>query len=301
MTPIVLETQLENLQPRARGKVRDIYDAGDDLVIVATDRLSAFDFVLPNGIPGKGALLTQLSCFWFEKTAERVPNHLLSSEPEAYPEPLRRHAEALRWRSMLVQRLDMFPVECVARGYLAGSGWKEYQQTGAVSGIALPAGLELCSRLPEPIFTPATKATDGHDENISFDGMVEIIGGEMAERLRTLTLEIYSLACRHAETAGILLADTKFEFGRDPEGNIVLADEVLTPDSSRFWPADDYRPGRSQPSFDKQFVRDYLEEIGWEKQPPVPVLPDEIVAGTADRYREIYHRLTGRSLPDGAV
>jgi phosphoribosylaminoimidazole-succinocarboxamide synthase len=301
MTPIVLETQLENLTPRGRGKVRDIYDAGDDLVIVATDRLSAFDFVLPNGIPGKGALLTQLSCFWFEKTAERVPNHLLSADPDDYPEPLRSHAELLRWRSMLVQRLEMFPVECVARGYLAGSGWKEYQRTGAVSGVDLPPGLDLCSRLPEPIFTPATKATDGHDENISFERMVEIIGGEMAERLRALTLEVYALACRHAEAAGILLADTKFEFGRDAEGNIVLADEVLTPDSSRFWPADDYRPGRSQPSFDKQFVRDYLEKIGWEKQPPVPVLPDEIVKGTADRYREIYHRLTGRSLPDGAV
>jgi phosphoribosylaminoimidazole-succinocarboxamide synthase len=297
----MLESRLSGLPLARRGKVRDVYQVGSELLIVATDRLSAFDHVLPNGIPGKGALLTQLSRFWFEKTASLVGNHLISAEPDHYPAELQSHADSLRWRSMLVRSLDMFPVECVARGFLAGSGWKEYQETGSVSGVALPPGLELCSRLPEPIFTPATKATDGHDENIPFDEMVRQVGGDTAERLRALTLEIYSFACAHAEEAGILLADTKFEFGRDGEGNIVLADEVLTPDSSRFWPADQYRPGRSQPSFDKQFVRDYLESVGWAKQPPVPTLPDEIVAGTADRYREIYIRLTGRSLPDEAI
>jgi len=299
--PTVHETHLDDIPLRGRGKVRDIYEVGSDLLIVATDRLSAFDYVLPNGIPGKGALLTQLSRFWFEKTATLVGNHLLSAEPDNYPAVLQPHAETLRWRSMLVRSLKMFPVECVARGFLAGSGWKEYQQTGAVSGVPLPSGLQLCSRLPEPIFTPSTKATDGHDENISFDAMVDTVGGEMAERLRDLTLEIYGAACRHAEGAGILLADTKFEFGQDEDGNVILADEVLTPDSSRFWPADEYQPGRSQASFDKQFVRDFLESEGWNKQPPVPNLPDEIVNGTADRYREIYLRLTGGSLPDGVI
>ena len=299
--PTVLETHLDDICLRGRGKVRDLYEVGGDLLIIATDRLSAFDHVLPNGIPGKGALLTQLSRFWFEKTAALVGNHLISADPDNYPAVLQPYAETLRWRSMLVRSLKMFPVECVARGYLAGSGWVEYQRTGAVSGVTLPSGLQLCSRLPEPIFTPATKATEGHDENISFDVMAELVGGEMAERLRDLTLEIYALACRHAETAGILLADTKFEFGQDEDGNIVLADEVLTPDSSRFWPADQYQPGRSQPSFDKQFVRDFLESEGWDKQPPVPTLPEEIVTGTADRYREIYLRLTGGSLPDGVI
>lgn len=297
----VLETHLDELPLRGRGKVRDLYEVGDDLLIIATDRLSAFDHVLPNGIPGKGALLTQLSLFWFEKTASLVGNHLISADPDHYPAVLQPHAETLRWRSMLVRSLKMFPVECVARGFLAGSGWKEYQQTGAVSGVPLPTGLQLCSRLPEPIFTPATKATDGHDENISFDVMVATVGGEMAERLRALTLEIYTLGCRHAEGAGILLADTKFEFGQDDAGNILLADEVLTPDSSRFWPMDAYQPGRSQPSFDKQFVRDFLEAEGWDKQPPVPTLPEEIVTGTAERYRDIYLRLTGRPLPDGVI
>ena len=294
---VVLETHLPDLELRGRGKVRDIYGVGDRLLIVATDRLSAFDHVLPNGIPGKGALLTQLSCFWFERTETIVPNHLLLHSPADYPEPLPQHASVLRWRSMLVRSLQMFPVECVARGYLAGSGWVEYQRDRTVSGVPLPPGLELGSRLPEPIFTPATKATDGHDENISYETMVDLIGADDARRLRELTLELYGFACHHAESAGILLADTKFEFGRDDGGSIVLGDEVLTPDSSRFWPADDYRPGRPQPSFDKQFVRDYLERIGWDKSPPIPELPEEIVAGTADRYREIFRRLTGRPLP----
>jgi phosphoribosylaminoimidazole-succinocarboxamide synthase len=301
MKTTILQTDLQGIPLRGRGKVRDMYDVEGNLLIVATDRLSAFDYVLPNGIPGKGALLTQLSRFWFEKMASMVGNHLITVDADQFPAVLQPHVETLRWRSMLVRSLDMFPVECVARGYLVGSGWKDYQQTGAVCGIQLPEGLELCSRLPEPIFTPATKATDGHDENISFDAMVKILGGETAEQLRRLTLEIYSAACRHAESHGIILADTKFEFGRGADGEIVLADEVLTPDSSRFWPADDYRPGRNQPSFDKQFVRDFLEAEGWDKQPPVPTLPDEIVAGTADRYREIYRLLTGHSLPDGAV
>jgi len=289
---VVLETEIPDLPLVGRGKVRDIYRAGKSLLIVATDRLSAFDHVLPNGIPGKGAVLTQISRFWFERTERLVPNHLISTRPEEYPDALSRHAELLQGRSMLVQSLRMFPVECVARGYLAGSGWKEYQETGAVSGIPLPAGLQLCDRLPEPIFTPATKAVTGHDENISFETMAATVGQEMAERLRSLTLEIYAFGCALAEKAGILLADTKFEFGQDGDGAVVLGDEVLTPDSSRFWPADEYQPGRSQPSFDKQYVRDYLEEVGWDKNPPVPELPEAIVKGTAARYQEIFERLT---------
>jgi phosphoribosylaminoimidazole-succinocarboxamide synthase len=289
---VILETEIPDLPLVGRGKVRDIYRVGESLLIVATDRLSAFDRVLPNGIPGKGAVLTQISRFWFDRTESLVPNHLISTRPEDYPDPLSRHAELLRGRSMLVQSLRMFPVECVARGYLAGSGWKEYQETGAVSGIPLPAGLQLCDRLPEPIFTPATKAETGHDENISFETMAAMVGQEMAERLRSLTLEIYAFGCALAEKAGILLADTKFEFGQDGDGAVVLGDEVLTPDSSRFWPADEYQPGRSQPSFDKQYVRDYLEEIGWDKNPPVPELPEAIVKGTAARYQEIFERLT---------
>ncbi|MGD8376406.1 MAG: phosphoribosylaminoimidazolesuccinocarboxamide synthase [Acidobacteriota bacterium] len=291
---VVLETRIEGATFLRRGKVRDIYRAGDDLLIVATDRLSAFDHVLPDGIPDKGAVLTRLSRYWFERTSDLVRNHLISMEPGDYPEPFRSHGALLRDRSMLVRSLEMFPVECVARGYLVGSGWKEYQKTGGVSGVKLPEGLRLCDRLPEPIFTPATKVDDGHDENISFGTMCEILGEDLASRLRALTMEIYTTAFRLAEKAGILLADTKFEFGRDADGEIVLADEVLTPDSSRFWPAAEYAPGRNQPSFDKQYVRDYLEKIGWDKNPPVPSLPAEIVQGTADRYREIYTRLTGR-------
>jgi phosphoribosylaminoimidazole-succinocarboxamide synthase len=290
----VLQTHLEGVPLLRRGKVRDLYRAGDDLLIVATDRLSAFDHVLPNGIPDKGAVLTGITCFWFERTAGLVRNHLLSADPADYPPALQRHAGLLRGRSMLVRSLEMFPVECVARGYLAGSGWAEYRASGTVSGIRLPAGLRLCDRLPEPIFTPATKAEEGHDENISFEAVCDLVGRGAAERLRGLTMEIYGAARRQAERAGILIADTKLEFGRDPEGEVVLADEVLTPDSSRFWPAEGYRPGQSQPSLDKQFVRDYLEGIGWDKNPPIPMLPDDIVRGTAARYREIYERLTGR-------
>jgi phosphoribosylaminoimidazole-succinocarboxamide synthase len=290
---VVLETHLSSLPLLRRGKVRDVYRVEDRLLIIATDRLSAFDYVLPSGIPGKGCVLTEISRFWFDRTRHLVPNHLVASDPAAYPPVLAPHAELLRGRSMLVRSLEMFPVECVVRGFLAGSGWKEYQQTGAISGVKLPAGLRSGDRLPEPIFTPSTKAETGHDENISFGAMVEIVGRETAERLRALSLEVYRFGCDLAERRGILIADTKFEFGRGLEGEIVLGDEVLTPDSSRFWPLGDHRPGREQPSFDKQFVRDYLERIGWDKRPPVPELPADIVAGTAARYRELCDRLTG--------
>ncbi len=292
---IVLETHLPGFKLLARGKVRDIYDLGDQLLIVATDRISAFDYVLPTGIPAKGPVLTQLSVFWFDFLREVTPTHFLTADPEAYPAPLQPHRAVLEGRSMLVRRGQMIPVECVARGYLAGSGWKEYRETGKVCGIPLPAGLRESDRLPEPIFTPATKAQTGHDENISFDQVVALAGGELAERLRTLTLEIYSRAARYAETRGILIADTKFEFGFVGQ-ELVLADEVLTPDSSRFWPADTYRPGGPQPSYDKQYVRDYLESIGWDKRPPAPALPPDVAARTSEKYREAYRALTGNVL-----
>ena len=288
----VLETSLSGVEFLRRGKVRDLYRCGDNLLIVATDRLSAFDHVLPSAIPGKGQMLTEISRFWFERLEPLVPNHLISMDPQDYPEPLPSQSAVLEGRSMLVRSLAMFPVECVARGYLVGSGWKEYQRTGAVSGVRLPEGLQLCDRLPAPIFTPSTKAEIGHDENISFETMAATVGSDAAERLRVLTMEIYARAARLAESAGIILADTKFEFGTDGDGTIVLADEVLTPDSSRFWPMDQYKPGMNQPSFDKQYVRDYLEKIGWDKKPPVPELPQEIIEGTAARYREIKERLT---------
>jgi phosphoribosylaminoimidazole-succinocarboxamide synthase len=279
------------------GKVRDIFDLGDRLLMVSTDRISAFDYVLPAGIPDKGKLLTQLSCHWFGLTADIVPNHLVDADVGGFPPELRPHAEVLAGRSMIVRKLRMFPVECVVRGYLAGSGHKEYVETGAVSGVKLPPGLQLAARLPEPIFTPATKAATGHDENISFERMVGIVGRADAERLRDASLALFDRAVRKAESAGIIIADTKFEFGRPAEGGpIVLADEVLTPDSSRFWDREAYRPGASPPSYDKQFVRDYLESIRWDKRPPVPDLPAEIVEGTRRRYLEIYRRLTGRDL-----
>jgi len=290
---VVLETRLPGIDLVRRGKVRDVYRVADQLLIVATDRLSAFDYVLPSGIPGKGSVLTRISRFWFERTRHLVPNHLVASDPAHYPDLLARHADLLRGRSMLVRALAMFPVECVVRGFLAGSGWKEYQQTGAVSGAKLPAGLRSGDRLPEPIFTPSTKAETGHDENIPFNAMAGMVGRETAEQLRALSLAVYQFGCALAERQGILIADTKFEFGRGQDGEIVLGDEVLTPDSSRFWPLSDHRPGREQPSFDKQFVRDYLERIGWNKQPPIPELPADIVAGTAARYRELCERLTG--------
>ncbi|HEX9427965.1 MAG TPA: phosphoribosylaminoimidazolesuccinocarboxamide synthase [Candidatus Polarisedimenticolia bacterium] len=293
--PPLLQTELPGLRLLGRGKVRDNYDLGDALLIVSSDRISAFDHILPNGIPEKGKVLNQISLFWFELTSGIVPNHLKEHRVEHFPAALRPFAEILRGRSVVVKRLEMLPVECVVRGYLAGSGYKEYKSTGTVCGIKLPPGLRESERLPEPIFTPSTKATVGHDENIPFSRVVEMIGGNLAERVRDLSLAVYRRACEQAEARGILIADTKFEFGRDGD-KLVLADEVLTPDSSRFWPADLYRPGGPQPSFDKQYVRDYLESIGWNKTPPAPRLSDTIVAGTSQRYLEIFKRLTGRDL-----
>lgn len=291
----IFRTEMSGVALKARGKVRDIYDLGDALAFVATDRLSAFDHILPNPIPDKGKVLCQLSEFWFRRFASIVPNHVITTNADEFPEVLQAHAAQLAGRTTLVRKLEMVPVECVARGYLAGSGWKEYRQRGTVCGIQLPPGLEESSRLPEPIFTPATKAQDGHDINISFEETERVIGSGLAERLRELTLELYATGSEYARTRGIIIADTKFEFGLDGD-RVVLADEALTPDSSRFWPADKYAPGRGQPSFDKQFVRDYLESIGWNKEPPVPELPDEIVAGTRERYLEAFQILTGRPL-----
>ncbi|MEO8076485.1 MAG: phosphoribosylaminoimidazolesuccinocarboxamide synthase [Acidobacteriota bacterium] len=288
-----------------RGKVRDVYEIALDsgeaaLLIVATDRISAFDYVLGSGIPDKGKVLTQLSGFWFERMGDLVPHHLLSLDVDAFPEAVRPHAEVLRGRTMLARRTEPVPVECVARGYLSGSGWKEYQQSGSVCGVRLPAGLRESDRLPEPIFTPATKADTGHDINISEDEAGRIVGGELIARLKSLTLEIYRRGAALAETKGIIVADTKFEFGLvgagDPATDIVLIDEVLTPDSSRFWPQGSYEPGHGQPSFDKQFVRDYLEEIRWDKQPPVPSLPNEVIRRTREKYVDAFRLLSGREL-----
>jgi phosphoribosylaminoimidazole-succinocarboxamide synthase len=299
----VLQTHYDGLTRHSQGKVRDIYsfaDQPDSLLIVATDRISAFDYVLASGIPDKGKVLTQLSAFWFGETSDVVTNHMRSTRPEDYPASIRQHAEALRGRSMLVRKTDPFPIECVARGYLSGSGWKEYQESGSVCGIKLPPGLRESDRLPEPIFTPATKAATGHDVNISEEEAGTIVGREAIERLRQLTLRLYSRGAAHAEHRGIIVADTKFEFGRviDGTGNgdIILIDEVMTPDSSRFWPRDLYMPGGPQPSFDKQFVRDYLESIRWNKQPPVPSLPDDVVEKTREKYIQAFQLLTGLEL-----
>ncbi len=289
----VSRTQIDGLPEPARGKVRDIYDLGDKLLLVVTDRVSAFDCVLPQPIPGKGRVLTQISEFWFDRFADIVPNHTISTDVREYPDPLPAHADQLEGRSTLARKLDMLPIECVARGYLAGSGWKEYQQSGTVCGIPLPDGLQESSQLPEPIFTPATKATDGHDENIPFSEAERMIGPELAARARDLTLELYSTAAEYARSRGIIIADTKFEFGREG-GDLILADEALTPDSSRFWPADAYEVGRGQPSLDKQYVRDWLETTDWNKEPPPPDLPQKIVDGTGRRYVEIFRILTGR-------
>jgi phosphoribosylaminoimidazole-succinocarboxamide synthase len=295
--PTLIATEFEDLQLYARGKVRDLYSVGDLLLLVATDRISAFDYVLATGIPGKGRVLTQISLFWFDLLRDIVPNHLVTADVAQYPAQLQPYASELRDRSMLVNRARMFPAECVVRGYLSGSGWKDYQKTGKVCGIALPAGLRESERLPEPIFTPATKSMSGeHDENISFDQMVARVGGEKAEELRRLSLAIYNRASEHAAERGLILADTKFEFGMTGKG-IVLADEVLTPDSSRFWPSEGYRPGAAQPSFDKQFVRDYLETIGWNKQPPAPELPANVVRKTQEKYEQALDLLTGPALP----
>ncbi len=293
----VVETALANLELTKRGKVRDVYAVDDDsLLIVATDRISAFDSVSPTPIERKGEVLTALSRFWFGKLGHIVPNHLITTEIEAMPDALRAHGDALRGRSMLVKRTEVFPVECVVRGYLSGSGWKDYQRTGEVCGHKLPAGLRDSEQLAAPIFTPATKAETGHDENISEQQMAEIVGEEVLERLRDASLRLYAEASEYARGRGIIIADTKFEFGRDREGRILLIDEVLTPDSSRFWPVESYAVGQSQPSFDKQFVRDYLESIQWDKQPPAPALPPEVARATTARYLEAYELLTGESL-----
>lgn len=293
----VLKTELSGLPAPYRGKVRDVYPVGDDrLLIVATDRISAFDFVLGSPIPGKGVVLTQLSLFWFDFLKDVVPNHLISSNVDEYPEELQKHREVIQGRSMLVHRARMVEVECVARGYISGSGWKDYQKTGAICGISLPSGLQESSKLPQPIFTPATKAQDGaHDENISFETVVQEIGEPLATRLRDLTLDIYSKATDYARSRGIILADTKFEFGFVGD-ELVLGDEVLTPDSSRFWPADQYAPGGAQPSYDKQFVRDYLESIHWNKQAPAPALPETVARQTLEKYTEAFKLLTGKTL-----
>ncbi len=293
--PSVLRTEIPGVTLKARGKVRDIYEVGDRLLIVATDRLSAFDYLLPDPIPAKGKVLNQISLFWFDRFADLIPNHIVASDVGEFPEPLCDHAAQLEGRSVLVRRLDMLPVECVARGYLAGSGWKEYREHGTVCGIRLPDGLEESSALPEPIFTPSTKAHDGHDENIPFPEVERLIGSELAATIRDKTLALYGAGADYARDRCIIIADTKFEFGMDGD-ELVLADEVLTPDSSRFWPAERYEAGRGQPSFDKQYVRDWLESSGWNKRPPVPTLPAEIVQGTRSRYLEIYRILTGAEL-----
>ncbi len=296
LDPVLLQTNFPELKLHASGKVRDVYYVGDQqLLFVATDRISAFDYILATGIPHKGRVLSQISLFWFDFLSDIVPNHLVTADVDQYPQELRKYADQLRGRSMLVKRAQMFPVECVVRGYISGSAWKEYKATGKVSGITLPAGLKESEAFPEPIFTPSTKATTGHDENISFDQMVEIVGGDAAAKLRDLTLSVYKKAADYARGRGIILADTKFEFGMTDKG-ITLADEVLTPDSSRFWPADKYQPGRAQDSYDKQYVRDYLEQIHWNKQPPAPALPADVARRTSEKYLEAYFQLTGHKL-----
>jgi phosphoribosylaminoimidazole-succinocarboxamide synthase len=291
-----LDTQLDGLPLVRRGKVRDVYAAGDALVIVATDRISAFDYVLGSGIPDKGRVLNQLSAFWFERTRHIVPNHLIATDVADYPAAARRFARQLEGRSMLCRRTTPLPVECVARGYLSGSGWKDYKATGEVCGVALPPGLRESDQLPEVLFTPATKAESGHDENISEAAAARVIGADLLTRLKALTLALYAHGVAHAESKGIILADTKFEFGLTDAGELLLIDEVMTPDSSRYWPKDSYRPGGPQPSFDKQYVRDWLESIKWNKQPPVPSLPDDVIRNTRAKYLDAYRRLTGREL-----
>jgi phosphoribosylaminoimidazole-succinocarboxamide synthase len=292
-TPL-LQSHLADVPLWRRGKVRDVYELGDQLLIVSTDRLSAFDVVLPTGIPEKGRVLTQLSLFWFDKLKDVVPNHVITGDVGRYPAVLQPFASQLKDRSMLVKRTEPLPVECVVRGYLVGSGWKDYQKTGAVCGIALPKGLRESERLEQPIFTPSTKAEKGHDENISFAEVEKLIGTKLAEQVRDVSLRIYSEARDYAQARGLILADTKFEFGMR-DGQLVWIDEALTPDSSRFWPADGYEAGRAQPSFDKQYVRDYLETLRWDKTPPGPSLPDDVVLRTRDKYLEALARITGTS------
>jgi phosphoribosylaminoimidazole-succinocarboxamide synthase len=293
---VLLKTDFPDLKLHASGKVRDVYEIDDtQLLFVASDRISAFDYILATGIPHKGQVLNQISLYWFDYLAQIVPNHLITADVSKYPSALHPYEDQLRGRSMLVRRAEMFPVECVVRGYISGSAWKEYKATGKVCGITLPAGLKESDAFPEPIFTPSTKATTGHDENISFDQMCGLVGAETADRLRDLTLRVYMKAAAYARQRGIIIADTKFEFGRTAAG-ITLADEVLTPDSSRFWPADKYAPGRPQDSYDKQYVRDYLEQIHWNKQPPAPALPPDVARRTSEKYLEAYHQLTGHKL-----
>jgi len=296
LDPVVLQTDFPELELHASGKVRDVYRLDNEhLLFVATDRISAFDYVLATGIPHKGRVLTQISLFWFDFLRDLVPNHLVTADVTRYPATVRSYADLLRGRSMMVIRAEMVPVECVVRGYISGSAWKEYKASGRVCGIDLPKGLKESDELPEPIFTPATKATTGHDENIPSAEMTRLIGPELSRELRDISLKIYTKASEYARQKGIIIADTKFEFGRTAAG-ITLADEVLTPDSSHFWPAEKYQPGKAQESFDKQYVRDYLEEIRWNKQPPAPALPLEVARKTSEKYVEAYHQLTGREL-----
>ncbi len=295
----LLDTSLDGLSLVRRGKVRDVYAIDDALILVATDRISAFDYVLGSGIPDKGRVLNQLSAFWFARTGHIVPNHMLSIDVSTYPPAAQAYRAQLEGRSMLSRRTNPLPVECVARGYLSGSGWKDYKATGEVCGIKLPAGMRESDRLPEILFTPATKADSGHDENISEETAAGVVGAELLARLKKLTLELYAHGVAHAESKGIILADTKFEFGLTDDGELLLIDEMMTPDSSRYWPAGQYAPGGPQPSFDKQYVRDYLESIKWNKQPPVPSLPVEVVEGTRNKYLDAYRRLTGKDLVTG--
>lgn len=292
----LLDTHFDGLSLVRRGKVRDVYAAGEALILVATDRISAFDYVLGSGIPDKGRVLNQLSAFWFNRTRHIVANHLITTNVADYPAAARAFAPQLDGRSMLCRRTTPLPVECVARGYLSGSGWKDYKATGEVCGIPLPAGLRESDRLPEVLFTPATKAESGHDENISEAAAASVVGDELLARLKQLTLALYAHGAAHAESKGIILADTKFEFGLTDTGELLLIDEVMTPDSSRYWPKDTYNPGGPQPSFDKQYVRDWLESIRWNKQPPVPSLPDDVIRNTRAKYLDAYRRLTGREL-----
>ncbi len=295
-SPVVTSTRSAIRTPTRSGKVRDLYDLGDSMLIVATDRISAFDVVLPDGIPNKGKVLTQISAFWFEKLSSVVPNHVIATDVREFPEPFRSDPAVFAGRSMLVRKTRPLPVECVVRGYLSGSGWNEYRKSKAICGIRLPEGLRESDKLPEPVFTPTTKAEQGHDENITFDEVVKLVGPTVAERIRALTIDIYSRGAEFARTKGIIIADTKFEFGLDENGEVVWIDEALTPDSSRFWPLDSYSPGGPQPSFDKQFVRDYLLEVKWNKTPPAPTLPGHVVATTTQKYEEALLRLTGRGV-----
>jgi phosphoribosylaminoimidazole-succinocarboxamide synthase len=291
MSDVLLESRLPF--PRRQGKVRDVYDLGDSLLIVASDRISAFDCILPTGIPDKGRVLTRLSNWWFARTSDVVTNHLIATDLNDFPKPARSFGDQLAGRSVVVKKTQVVPIECVARGYLAGSGWKEYQKSGTVCGQKLPRGLKQCGKLPTPIFTPSTKAETGHDENIPFEEVAARVGAPLADKIRDITLALYAFAAGVAAERGVIIADTKFEFGQLPNGDLILIDEILTPDSSRFWSATDYAPGRDQASFDKQFVRNYLESQPWNKQPPAPPLPDDVVSGTRARYIEAYERITG--------